>query len=59
MAILPKSSPYLVTVAAWAQSTQEKAIPAFESAKAFALSTAETSKAILDRYPPLKVFSLG
>ena len=55
MAILPKSSGVVVTASAWAQSAKEKITPVIEKSKVVAVNTFNTTKAILDRYPPLKV----
>lgn len=59
MAILPKSSSAQVTLTSWAQAAQEKVGPFLEATKTLTLQTVFTSKAILDRYPPIKVFHLN
>jgi hypothetical protein len=58
MAILPKSSSAQVTLTSWTQQAQEKVGPLLEQTKKFAIQSIYTSKAILDRYPPVKVILL-
>lgn len=55
MAILPKSTSVAVTLTSYAQSANEKIKPLIAKAQTAAVTTLSTSKAILDRYPPLKV----
>ena len=55
MAILPKSTSVAVTLSSYAQSANEKIQPLVAKAQSLALTSLATTKAILDRYPPLKV----
>jgi hypothetical protein len=55
MAILPKSSSAQVTLTSWMHQAQEKVGPLLEQTKNFTVQSIYTSKAILDRYPPIKV----
>ncbi|KAJ3346427.1 hypothetical protein HDU91_007046, partial [Kappamyces sp. JEL0680] len=54
MAILPKSSPALVTISSWGTAVQERLAPVLESVQSAAVTSFTTTKAVLDRYPPLK-----
>ncbi|KAL2915193.1 hypothetical protein HK105_205300 [Polyrhizophydium stewartii] len=59
MAILSKPQSALITLSSWGTAAQQRIVPLAVATKDAAVTSVLYSKAVLDRYPPLKAFVLA